>query len=127
MALSVTLTVAHNVSTDAAGLDILTKRSISIADNTACLYEADGFRTVLPTQNVQLNLNGVVSTKFVKLYADAAFNVRFGAADADPVAVAPITAGQAAIYVATQVAASIWIENPSSTTAININWAVAGT
>lgn len=128
MALYVSFTAAHNISQDASGLNILTKRSLSVADNTVCLYEADGYRAILPGANVLLNLNGVTSSRFVLLEADGAFNLRFGAADADPTPVAPISAGQSAVYMATVTGeAALYIENPSSGTSLGIKWAVAGT
>lgn len=128
MSLAVHFTASHNISQDAAGLRILTKETISVADTATCLYEADGFRAVAASANVQLNLNGVTSSRFVLLVADAAFNLRFDAADADPTPVAPISAGQQAVYQATVSGASaVFIENPSASTALGIKWVVTGT
>lgn len=128
MALALQFTVSHNISQDVAGLKILTKETVSVADTTTCLYEADGFRSVSPGQNVQLNLNGVTSSRFVLLVGDGAFNLRLGASDADVIPVAPVASGQQAVFVATVSGESaLYVENPSVSTSLGIRWAVAGT
>lgn len=125
--ISAVFTLAYNVSTDKAGTDVLTKGTFTVADSTSNLFEASGSRSVVPASNIELELNGVSASRLVLLFADAAFNVRFGSAIATPFAVAPMAAGQRAVFFGTLPSvASVWIENPNLTTSLSVKWAVAG-
>lgn len=126
--INVTFTASCNLSVGSSGSDILRKVSLSEADNATCLYEAGTRRSILPLENVLLNLNGLTTSKFVYFKADGAFNMRIGADDADPLPVAPISSGQSAVCLVTLSGASaIYIQNPSASTSITLEWAVAGT
>lgn len=126
MALWVQLAASHAVTADAAGQQVISREGQQIADNTSVLYADSGQRSIPPLANVQLIVDGVTTARFISLAADGALNVRFGANDADPVAMAPMATGQRAIYQATQTFTSVWIENPSAATSVSLRWAVGG-
>lgn len=126
MALTIQMVASHTIASDAAMQQIISKDSTTINDNTSCTVADSGQRAVLPLANVLLVADGVTTSRLVSVTASGAFNLRFGAVDADPVAVVPMSSGQSAVFQATVTAASVYVQNPSASAQITVRWAIAG-
>lgn len=126
MALTIQMVASHTIASDAAMQQVISKDSTTINDNTSCTVADSGQRGVLPLANVLLVADGVTTSRLVTVTASGAFNLRFGAVDADPVAVVPMSSGQSAVFQATVTAASVYVQNPSASAQITVRWAIAG-
>lgn len=123
MAQQVTLSLSYAVKTDDNDVQ---SGAATLVDDTSVTARIGGVRAVAPAANVQLPFDGAAESRLLVIRADGAFNVRVGGAAVDPIAVAPVAAGQEALFVASAQGASVYVENPGVSASINVKWLLAG-
>lgn len=118
MAQQINVALSYTVKTDDNDVQ---SGAATIVDTTSVTARVGGVRSVAPAANIQIPFDGATTSKLLIIRADGAFNVRFGGAAVDPVAVRPVASGQEALIAVSAEAASVWVENPG-TASIDIKW-----
>lgn len=126
MAVQVQRDMTIVVSNDVAQTQVLHKRRAVQTDAASNNYEIDATRLIAAGATVRLEQGGMTTIKVVMLEADAAINLRT-TETGDDLPVAPHASGQKALVWLETSTSAVWINNPSSTAAVNLTYILAGT
>lgn len=105
---------------------LVADRDRTITDSTL-ESSATVVRQLAASANVQINLGEIATLKAMAIEYSGAVNLRLGAADADPLPLAPVSEGQTGFSILEiETASGVWLENPSVTTAVSVTLVAVG-
>lgn len=126
MAISYKRQIAVAVSTDTIFENLVADRDRTIVDS-ATEAAATFVRSLAAGTNTQVDLGEIATLKALAIEYSATVNLRLGAADADPLPLAPVSEGQVGFSVLEiETDDGVWLENPSSTAAVSVTVVAVG-
>ena len=126
MAISYKRRAVVSVATDTDFENLIADRDRTITDSTS---EASTVfvRQLAASANVQVDLGEIATLKALAIEFNAAANLRFGASDADPVPLKPVSEGQIGFaLLELETTDGVWLQNPSSTAAVSVTVVAVG-
>lgn len=105
--------MALTVSSDTAGRQIIAKRTRQLVDDLGLTEHVTHTIKLPGATNTQISLGGITSCKVVWVLLSGPAKLRTGEL-LDPLAVAPSSTGQDALYYAEAAHAELWLENEAA-------------